>query len=459
MTVSAGGLGLGVARIRFAIWLGALAAALILALSLPTPSAAQSTDGPLELNVQGADFDPIRIAIEPFGVELDDMLGLANDITRVISADLERSGLFTLVREEAFLSNRTGFDAVPAYQDWQAIGAQALVRGQIARLTDGRLRLQFRVFDTAGAEQLQGLQLLADPSDWRRVAHQVADGVYTALTGEGPYFDSRVVFVDETGPKNARMKRLAVMDQDGANLRYLPTPSDLVLTPRFSPTEQAILYIAYDSGTPQVYFENLDTRQRERLGFFDGMSFAPRFSPDGNQVALSLTEGGNTDLYVMTLANRSLRRLTTGPAIDTAPSFSPDGSQVVFESDRGGSQQLYVMSINGGQATRISFGDGRYGTPVWSPRGDMIAFTKILQGRFHIGVMRIDGSDERLLTTSFLDEGPTWSPNGRVIMFYRQEPGAQGRAQLMSIDITGRNLRRVDTPAGASDPTWSPLRR
>ncbi|MEM6421463.1 MAG: Tol-Pal system beta propeller repeat protein TolB, partial [Pseudomonadota bacterium] len=389
---------------------------------------------------------------------LDDMIGRAGDVTRVISADLERSGLFTLIRQDAFVASRSDFDDVPAFADWQAIGAQALVRGRIGRLTDGRLRLQFRVFDTFGAEQVQGLQLLADPSDWRRVAHQVADGVYTSLTGEGPYFDSRVVFIDETGPKDARVKRLAIMDQDGANLRYLETPSELVLTPRFSPNEQALLYIAYDSGTPQVYFENLDTRQRERLGFFDGMTFAPRFSPDGTRVALSLTRSGNTDLYIMTLANRAIRQLTSGPSIDTAPSFSPDGSQIVFESDRGGSQQLYVMPIDGGAAKRVSFGTGRYGTPVWSPNGDRIAFTKILQGRFHIGVMRADGSDERLLTTSFLDEGPTWSPNGRVIMFFRETPGPQGRPQLMSIDITGRNLRRVETPAGASDPTWSPLR-
>ncbi|MEM9783896.1 MAG: Tol-Pal system beta propeller repeat protein TolB [Pseudomonadota bacterium] len=419
----------------------------------------QDAGGPLRIDVSGADFEPIRIAIEPFAVEQDDLIARAGEIRDIVAADLTRSSLFTTIPELAFVAQPSGFDEVPRFADWQAVGAQALLRGVLGRLTDGRLRLQFRVFDVFGQEQLTGVQLIAGPEDWRRVAHQVADAAYTSLTGEGPYFDSRIVFVDERGPKTARVKQLAVMDQDGANLRYLEAPSDLVLTPRFSPNEQTVLYTAYDDGTPQIYLQNLDTGQRERLGFFEGMSFSPRFSPDGADVVLSRSVDGNTDLYLMTLANRAMRRLTNGPAIDTAPSFAPDGRQIVFESDRGGSQQLYVMPTVGGRAERISFGKGRYSTPVWSPRGGRIAFTKQLEGRFHIGVMRADGSDERLLTTSFLDEGPSWAPNGRTILFFRDRGGADGRPMLMSVDITGRNLRVVETPNGASDPTWSPLRR
>ncbi|MGF1551255.1 MAG: Tol-Pal system beta propeller repeat protein TolB [Paracoccaceae bacterium] len=416
-------------------------------------------DGPpLRIDVTGANFEPIPIAIETFETEPGAPQARAAEIAEVVRADLERSGLFRTIPEAAFPAEPTGFDDVPDFADWAATGAQALVRGRLAASGDGRLRLQFRVFDLTAGEQLEGLQLLADPMDWRRLGHRVADGAYTALTGEGAYFDSRVVFVDERGPKDARIKRLAVMDQDGANLRTVETPSDLVLTPRFSPNEQAFLYIGYDAGVPQVYLQSLDTGRRERLGFFEGMAFAPRFSPDGRTVVLSQVEGGNTDLYAMRLADRSLRRLTSGPSIDTAPSFSPDGAEIVFESDRGGSQQLYVMPAEGGEARRISFGEGRYGTPVWSPKGDRIAFTKMLGGRFHIGVMRPDGSDERLLTTSYLDEGPTWSPNGRVLMFFREGAGEGGRPQLMSIDISGRNLKRVPTPNGASDPAWSPLR-
>ncbi|MEO0819596.1 MAG: Tol-Pal system beta propeller repeat protein TolB [Pseudomonadota bacterium] len=420
--------------------------------------AQQAASGPLEIDVSGANFAPLPIAVEPFAAGEPSIERLAADLTEVVQNDLAGSGLFRLVPRAAFVAQATDFNAVPNYQDWQVIDAQALVRGQVEQLGDGRLRVQFRVFDTVLGAQVAGLQLLAAPEDWRRVAHKVADGAYTALTGEGPYFDSRVVFIDESGPKDNRQKRLAIMDQDGANLRYLPGTQGLVLTPRFSPNDQTILFIAYDSGAPQVYLQNLDTGQRERLGLFDGMTFAPRFSPDGDKVVLSLARDGNTDLYAMTLANRGLTRLTSGPGIDTAPSFSPDGAQIVFESDRGGSQQLYVVPAGGGDARRISFGTGRYGTPVWSPRGDRIAFTKIVQGRFHIGVMRTDGTEERLLTTSFLDEGPTWSPNGRVIMFFRETPGATGRPKLMSVDITGRNLKAVATPNGASDPTWSPLR-
>jgi TolB protein len=419
--------------------------------------AQQST--PLKITVAGGQFEPMPVAVKAFEAGVPALAVVADDMVGVIEADLLRSGLFKLIPRAAFIAQATDFDTVPAYADWRAINADALVTGRINQAEDGRLMVQFRVFDTDAEEQIEGLQLLSDPGDWRRVAHKVADGIYTKMTGEGPYFDSRIVFVDETGPKGDRRKRLAIMDQDGANLRYLPGADGLVLTPRFSPNDQSVLYISYDSGEPQVYLLNLDTGQRERLGAFPGMTFAPRFSPDGTQVVLSLSQDGNTDLFMMRLADRQLRRLTNNPAIDTSASFSPDGSQLAFESDRGGSQQLYIMPANGGPAQRISFGQGNYGTPVWSPRGDTIAFTKILSGRFHIGVMRTDGTDERLLSSSFLDEGPTFSPNGRVIAFFRESPGQLGRAQLMSIDVTGRNLRVVETPNAASDPAWSPVRR
>jgi TolB protein len=412
------------------------------------------------VDVTGAQIKPMPIAIAPFEAQGGpELAAAAQQIVDVIGADLERSGLFRLIPRTAFISALGGFDTVPTYADWRVINADALVTGRINQAADGRIVVQFRVFDTTAEQQIEGLQLLADPVEWRRVAHKVADGVYTKLTGEGPYFDTRIVFIDETGPKGDRRKRLAIMDQDGANLRYLPGADGLVLTPRFSPNDQTVLYISYDSGEPQVYMINLDTGQRERLGTFPGMTFAPRFSPDGGLVVLSLAQDGNTDLYVMRLVDRQMRRMTNNPAIDTSASFSPDGSQLVFESDRGGSQQLYVMAANGGPAQRISFGQGNYSTPVWSPRGDLIAFTKILQGKFHIGVMRADGSDERLLSTGFLHEGPTFAPNGRVLAFFSETPGSAGRAQLMSIDVTGRNLRAIETPNAASDPAWSPLRR
>jgi TolB protein len=434
-------------------------AALLIVALLGAGHVAAQQETPLVVVVEGGQFEPMPLAVTPFEVADPALSLVADDIVSLIEADLERSGLFKLIPSAAFIAGAVDFNTAPVYADWRAINADALVTGRVEQAGDGRLLVKFRVFDNTAEEQVEGLQILSDPTDWRRVAHKAADGIYAKLTGEGPYFDSRIVFVDETGPKGDRRKRLAIMDQDGANLRYLPGADGLVLTPRFSPNDQSVLYISYDSGEPQVYLLNLDTGQREILGSFPGMTFAPRFSPDSSQVVLSLSQGGNTDLFAMRLADRQLRRLTRNPGIDTSASFSPDGSQIVFESDRGGSQQLYIMPSNGGPAQRISFGQGNYGTPVWSPRGDTIAFTKILSGRFHIGVMRTDGTNERLLSSSFLDEGPTYSPNGRVIAFYRESPGAAGRAQLMSIDITGRNLRIVETPNAASDPAWSPIRR
>jgi len=439
-------------------FLALLAAALLTAAPVGAGRAV-AQQSPLELIIDNPSIQPMPIAVTPFEAQGPELAALAGQMVEVVGADLERSGLFKLIPQAAFIAALPGFDTVPTYADWRVINADALVTGRLTQATDGRLIVQFRVFDTAAEEQIEGLQLLADPADWRRVAHKVADGIYTKLTGEGPYFDSRIVFVDETGPKGDRRKRLAIMDQDGANLRYLPGADGLVLTPRFSPNDQTVLYISYDTGEPQVYMINLDTGQRERLGTFPGMTFAPRFSPDGALVVLSLAQDGNTDLYIMRLSDRQMRRLTNNPAIDTSASFSPDGSQIVFESDRGGSQQLYIMPSLGGPAQRISFGQGSYATPVWSPRGDQIAFTKIQQGRFHIGVMRTDGSDERLLSSGFINEGPAFSPNGRVLAFFSESPGDTGRSQLMSIDIAGRNLRVVPTPNAASDPAWSPVRK
>ncbi len=439
---------------RFFLALGAALGALLLVLA---QAYAQDLDGEPLIDITNPEFQPVPIAVSSFAA--DPALGAqATEIRQIVEDDLERSGLFQIIPQAAHIATLSNFDVLPQFADWRAINAAVLVTGRVTRAADGRLVAQFRVFDTAAEEQLAGKEVLADPADLRRVGHQIADGVYVPVTGEGPYFDSEVVFVAESGPKGDRQKRLAVMDQDGANVRYLADASGLVLQPVFSPNGDNILYISYNTGAPEVFLMSLKSRQRERLGSFPGMSFSPQFSPTGGEVLFSLSIGGNTDLYAMSLSNRARRRLTRSPGIETSASYSPDGSQIVFESDRSGRQQLYVMPAGGGEGQRISFGQGSYGTPIWSPKGDLIAFTKIVGGRFHIGVMRPDGSDERLLSTSFLDESPTFAPNGRVLMFYRETPGAQGTSQVMSIDVTGRNLRRVATPGPASDPSWSPLR-
>jgi TolB protein len=340
------------------------------------------------------------------------------------------------------------------------INAQALVSGKVETQGDGRLKVEFRLWDVFAEEQMIGFAYFSAPSGWRRIGHIISDAIYKRLTGEEGYFDTRIVYISESGPQDRRMKRLAIMDQDGENHRFLTEGAEIVLTPRFSPNSQEITYVSYVGNVPRIYLFNLNTRQQEVLGDFPGMSFAPNFSPDGNRVIMSLANDGNSDIHTMDLRTREVRRLTRDPSIDISPSFSPDGRRVVFNSDRGGSQQLYVMNADGSNVQRISFGEGRYATPVWSPRGDLIAFTRLYKGQFYIGVMRPDGSGERMLSKGFRVEGPTWAPNGRVLAFFRQSKASDRGAvtsELYSIDVTGFNERRIETPQDGSDPAWSPL--
>ncbi|MFL2786141.1 MAG: Tol-Pal system beta propeller repeat protein TolB [Paracoccaceae bacterium] len=432
---------------------------LILLTSLLLATAAVSA--PLRIKITEGVVEPLPFAAPSFIAENAAGAEYAKVLADVIAQDLTGSGLFRAIPEAAHISKITSFASPVQYSDWKAINAQALITGTVSGSATGQITVKFRIYDVfAGAELGKGLRFTGSADGWRRMAHKVADVVYGRITGESGYFDSRVVFVSETGRKGARKKRLAIMDYDGANVQYLTDSASIVLAPRFSPTGDRVLYTSYETGFPHIYLLDVGSVKRKVLQNSAGtMSFAPRFAPNGKSVVYSLEQGGNTDIYLMNLSSGKSRRLTNAASIETAPSFSPDGSQIVFESDRSGSQQLYVMSASGGSPKRISFGDGRYGTPVWSPRGDMIAYTKQNKGRFHIGVMRVDGSKERLLTASFLDEGPTWSPNGRVIMFTRETQGARGAASLYSVDISGRNLKPVKTPDGASDPAWSPLGR
>lgn len=419
---------------------------------------AHAQSGPLRIEITDGVIEPLPYAVPDFVAESSEAVDLSKNIARVIADDLSGTGLFREIPEKAHISTITNFSSPVQYADWKAINAQALISGSV-NVSGNKIEVKFRVYDVFSEQELgNGLRFKGTTDGWRRMAHKVADAVYSRITGEGGYFDSRVVFVSETGPKNDRRKRLAVMDYDGANLQYLTDANDIVLAPRFSPNGDEILYTSYQTGFPRVYQMKLQNMSPRQIQDQDGtMSFAPRYAPDGKSIVMSITQNGNTDIYSMPLSGGSPRRLTNSPAIETAPSFSPDGKQIVFESDRSGSQQLYVMPVGGGEPKRISFGKGRYGTPVWSPRGDLIAFTKQNKGRFHIGVMRTDGSEERLLTSSFLDEGPTWAPNGRVIMFTRETQGASGSAALYSVDVSGRNLKKVRVEGGASDPAWSPL--
>lgn len=418
--------------------------------SVPTAAMfASAARADIEVNVNRGDVQPLPIAIPAFG---GGQVGA--DLAGVISADLQRSGLFRPLDPASFIDRDLNAAVQPNYPAWQKINAQALLYGQ-ASSVDGRLQVDFRLNDVFAEKELQGQRFASSPENWRRVAHKIADFVYQRLTGEKGYFDTRVVFVAESGGRGSKTKRLAIMDQDGANPSYIPAGDGVIMTPRFSSTSQEITYMELRPEGSKIYLLNLETNRRESLGDFKGMVFAPRFSPDGGKVAFSVERGGNSDIFVMDLKNRATARLTTDPAIDTSPSYSPDGGRIVFNSDRSGSPQLYIMGADGSNPKRITFASGRYTAPVWSPTGEFIAFTKQTGGDFHIGIMKPDGSDERILTSSYLDEGPAWAPNGRVLLFTRQ--GAGGGSKLWSVDITGRILQPMPYPGAGSDPAWSPL--
>ncbi|HTK33750.1 MAG TPA: Tol-Pal system beta propeller repeat protein TolB [Caulobacteraceae bacterium] len=425
--------------------------ALVMVASLASaPARAQ-----VEVDVNKGVVTPLPIAVPGFSGTETRSAGIGADIAKVVSADLERSGFFRPLDPNGFIERNLDVAVQPRFQDWRVVNAQALVNGAAAIGADGRLQVDFRVWDVFNEKQILGLQFVSTPENWRRVAHKISDAVYKQLTGEDGYFDTRIVFVAESGPKTNRIKQLEIMDQDGANPSYLTPTTYQAMTPRFSATDQEITYMALRADSARIYLFNIETARQETLGQFSGIVFAPRFSPDGGKVAFSVERNGNTDIYVMDLKTRASTRITSDPAIDTSPSFSPDGTKLAFNSDRGGGPQLYVMNVDGSGVHRISYAAGRYTTPVWSPKGDFIAFTKQTGGEFHIGVMRPDGSDERILTTSYLDEGPTWAPNGRVLMFSRETRG--GGSRLWSVDISGRNLRAAPYAGAASDPAWSPL--
>ena len=407
--------------------------------------------------------DITRGTVQPLPIAITDFTGgqgeqdVGRNMAAVITNNLRRSGLFRPIDPRSFIQDPGVLQNNPKFGEWRAINAQALVTGVMSQTGDGRTRVEFRLWDVSTGQQLVGRALETGAANWRRLAHKISDSVFERVTGDTGYFDTRIVYVAETGPRTQRVKRLAMMDQDGANPRYLSEGENLVLTPRFSPSAQEITYLSYTGSAPRVYILNIDTGRRELVGDFPGMTFAPRFSPDGNKIALSLEVDGNSEIYSMDLRTRQVTRLTNNPAIDTSPSYSPDGRKIAFNSDRGGSQKIYVMSADGGETIRISNKPGRYATPVWSPRDDYIAFTKIDGGQFSIGIMRPDGEGERILAQGFLAEGPTWAPNGRYLMYFKQDRGAP--LGLYAIDVTGRHERRIETPTEASDPAWSPLLR
>ena len=421
----------------------------------------------VEVDITRGNLEPLPIAVSPLYIEPGSkdikqgdkiIKNIGEEISKVIEMNFRRSGLFNPLKKDSFVQNPDIAHLKPRFEDWRLIKAQALVTGKVT-VSDDKLRAEFRLWDVVAAKEMIALAFTTTPDNWRRVAHIISDKIYQRLTGEEGYFDTRIIYVSETGKKTQRYKKIAIMDQDGANVKYLTLGNELVLTPRFSPTNQLVTYLSYFRNLPRVYLLDIETGVQEVVGDFPGMTFAPRFSPDGNKIIMSFAQDGNSDIYTMDIKTRVVERITDHTSIDTSPSYSPDGKYICFNSDRSGLQQIYVMRSDGSNVKRITFGKGLYGTPVWSPRGDLIAFTKVHQGRFYIGVMRSDGSGERLLTENFYQEAPSWSPNGRVLIFYREtktdSKGEGFSAKLWSIDLTGYNERLVETETDGSDPSVS----
>ena len=423
----------------------------------------------IEVDITRGNLNPLPIAVSPLYVESGSkdikqgdkiIKNIGEEISKVIEMNFRRSGLFNPLKKDSFVQNPDIAHLKPRFEDWRLIKAQALVTGKVM-VSDDKLRAEFRLWDVVAEKEMIALAFSTTPENWRRVAHIISDKIYQRLTGEEGYFDTRVIYVSETGKKTQRYKKLAIMDQDGANIKYLTLGNELVLTPRFSPTNQLVTYLSYFRNMPRVYLLDIETGVQEVVGDFPGMTFAPRFSPDGKKIIMSFAEHGNSEIYTMNLDTRVVEKITDHTSIDTSPSYSPDGKYICFNSDRSGLQQIYVMRSDGSNVKRITFGKGLYGTPVWSPRGDLIAFTKVHKNRFYIGVMRTDGSGERLLTENFYQEAPSWSPNGRVLIFYREtktdSDGKGFSAKLWSIDLTGYNERMIETETDGSDPSWSSL--
>ncbi len=421
----------------------------------------------IKVDITRGNLDPLPIAVSPLHVEKNsenidiiEVKKLGIEVSKIIEKNFKSTGLFNPLKKEAFVQKPDIAHLKPRFEDWRLIKAQALVTGKLS-VKGNKLKVEFRLWDLTASKEMVALAFTTTPSNWRRVAHIISDKIYERLTGETGYFDTRIIYVAESGPKNQRIKKLAIMDQDGANTKYLTLGNELVLTPRFNPSNQMVTYLSYFRNLPRVYLLDIETGKQEVVGNFPGMTFAPRFSPDGKKIIMSFAKDGNSDIFTMDVDTRVVERITEHSSIDTSPSYSPDGKYIAFNSDRSGLQQIYVMKSDGSNTKRITFGNGIYGTPVWSPRGDLIAFTKVRKGKFYIGVMRSDGSGERLLTENFYQEAPSWSPNGRVLVFYREtKSGSQGKgfsAKLWSIDITGYNERKISTETDASDPSWSSL--
>lgn len=429
--------------------------------SVPAPATSQP---PREEVVGTLSQEETNIAIPPFatpeavGTPAGNTSALGAQIAGIIASNLSGSGLYNPIGPAGLRTIGMGEVTAPAFGEWAAKSAENLIHGFVRVNPDNTLTVGCYLYDVSLKTELVRQGYVVGFREWRRAAHKCADSIYSRLSGESPFFDSRIAYIAETGPKNKRIKRLAIMDSDGANHRFITNGQSIVLTPRFSPDYKQILYLSYADKRPRIYIYDIEAGRSRLVTESANQTFSPRWSPDGKTILYSMAVGGNTDIYRVPVEGGTPQRLTTEPGIETGGSFSPDGKRIVFESDRSGKQQIYVMNTDGTGTQRVSFGGGQYATPEWSPRGDLIAFTKIGGGQFRVGVMTPSGGGERLLTSSWQDEAPTWAPNGRVIQFFRTNQGS-GKTSVWQVDVTGSKERRISTPVDGSDPAWGPIQQ
>ncbi len=414
----------------------------------------------LKVDIIAGAAEPIPIAVQKFEIAGTVTADDAATVRAVVENDLKSTGLFRIVSHDAF-PQYVHMNEMPNFKLWMAIKTQVLVQAKLTSESGGRYKLEFYVWDVNGKEQIEAQSLVASKSSLRRLAHIMADAIYERLTGETGYFDTQIVFIAETGPVHRRVKRMAIMDQDGYGLRYLSDEKTFVMSPHFSPNMQTIVFLSYRDDDPMVWTLDLDSGEQRRLGQFGGMNFAPRFSPDGTKIALSLVKNGITHLYEYDMETQKLRQLTFGRSLNTSPSYSPDGKKLAFNSDRSGRQQIHVLDLKTLEEERITYGAGRYATPAWSPDGQFIAFTKMADDTFYIGIMNPRGRNEKILAGGWYMEAPSWAPGSRRLVYYETEKDiddVERISHIRSVDITGQNIYEIELPDGVNgvEPTWSP---
>jgi TolB protein len=394
----------------------------------------------------------IPIAVVPFG--WSGAPGSApENISAIISADLNRSGRFEALPDSDLVAHPTEGSQVQ-FQNWRMVNVDNLVIGKISE-SGQQYSVQFQLFDVFRGNQLAGYSFNVGRQELRRVAHHISDLIYEKLTGERGAFNTQIAYVTTSGSTANKTYTLLVADSDGYNPQTILTSKEPLMSPSWSPDASQLAYVSFENKTAQIYVQELRTGTRRKLASFKGINGAPSWSPDGRSLAVTLSRDGNPEIYTMDLKSNTLKRITNSAGIDTEPVWTPDGGSIIFTSDRGGSAQLYRVPASGGQARRITF-EGNYnaGADI-SPDGRKIAMVHGTGGGYRIAVQDLASGNLRVLTDGRLDESPSFSPNGSMIIYATT---AGNREVLAAVSVDGSFRQRLSLQAGnVREPVWSPF--